>query len=87
MEAHAFLARFPPFDDLGSDDLAAVAGAATLRSFPGGTTILRQGGAPATELYVVRTGAVELIDDGTVVDLLEEGEAFGHPSLIAEMAP
>ena len=39
---------------------------------------------PSAFLYVVRTGGVELLEDGTVVDLLEEGELFGHPSLVGD---
>lgn len=87
MQAQAFLARFPPFDSLEPDELGRVARAATIERFPAGTTILQQGGPPATALYVVRSGGVELVDDGTVIDLLEEGEPFGHPSLVAGIAP
>jgi CBS domain-containing protein len=87
MEAKDFLARFPPFDALAPDELDDVAGAAELGRFPEGTTILRRWGRPSDALYVVRQGAVELVDDGTVVDLLEEGEVFGTPSLIARTAP
>jgi CBS domain-containing protein len=87
MEAEPFLARFPPFDQLPPAELSEVARSATLRPFPGGTTILRRGGAPADALYVVRRGAVELVDEGTVIDVLEEGEVFGHPSLVAGVAP
>jgi CBS domain-containing protein len=55
--------------------------------FPSGTTILRQAGEPSRFLYVVRRGAVELLDAGSVVDLLEEGEVFGHPSLLSGLSP
>lgn len=87
MQAEAFLARFPPFDALDPSELSEVTGAARLESYPAGATILQQGGEPATALFVVRSGAVELLDDGVVIDLLEEGEAFGHPSLVAGIAP
>ncbi|HKZ75467.1 MAG TPA: putative nucleotidyltransferase substrate binding domain-containing protein, partial [Actinomycetota bacterium] len=55
--------------------------------FPAGTMILQQAGEPARFLYVVRTGAVELLDEGRVLDLLSEGEAFGHPSLLSHLGP
>ena len=35
----------------------------------------------------MRTGGVELLDDEVVIDLLEEGEMFGHPSLVAGLPP
>ena len=34
--------------------------------------------------WVVRRGAVELLDGTRVVDLLGEGEMFGHASLLSE---
>jgi CBS domain-containing protein len=33
----------------------------------------------------VRSGAVELVDRGRVLDLLAPGELFGHPSMLAEL--
>ena len=42
---------------------------------------------PADHLYVVRDGAVELVHQEEVVDVLEPGECFGHPSLLTGMAP
>ena len=32
---------------------------------------------------MIRRGAVELLDQGTPVDLLGEGEMFGHPSVLS----
>ena len=40
-----------------------------------------------THLYVVRKGAVELLDDGRLIDLLGEGEVFGQFSLLAQGGP
>ena len=36
---------------------------------------------------MIRSGGVELLHGGQVVDVLEPGEAFGHPSLLTGMAP
>ena len=83
----SFLARCPPFSALRADELHRIAGSAQIEYFPAGTTILRQAGEPARFLYVVRKGAVELLDRGRVVDLLEEGELFGHPSLLSGLSP
>ena len=34
-----------------------------------------------------RTGAMDLVHAGTVVDVLEPGQCFGHPSLLTGLAP
>lgn len=77
-----FLAPFPPFDQLGRDDLLRVAVAVTSRFFSAGTDILIEDGPPANELFIIRTGSVELRHQDEVVDILEPGETFGHPSLL-----
>lgn len=81
-----FLVRFPPFDQLGRDDLLRVAEAVTVRSYSAGTDILIEDGPPATELFVIRSGSIELRHQDEVVDVLEPGESFGHPSLLTGMA-
>jgi len=86
-EIAAFLARHPPFAGLGDDGLAEVAAAATVRSYEAGEAALVEDGAPSQALYVVVTGAMELVHADQVVDVLEPGESFGHPSLLTELAP
>ena len=81
-----FLAPFPPFDRLGRDDLLRVAAAITLRSYPAGTDILIEDGPPAEQLFVIRSGSIELRREDEIVDILEPGESFGHPSLLTGMA-
>jgi len=81
-----FLVDFPPFDQLARDDLLRIAAAVTIRSYPAGTDILVEDGPPATELFVIRNGSVELRHQDQVVDILEPGESFGHPSLLTGMA-
>ena len=49
--------------------------------------ILEQSGEPARYLYVVRKGAVELIAEGRLFDLLSDGEVFGQFSLLADESP
>jgi CBS domain-containing protein len=61
--------------------------AASVRSYADGETILSEDGRPADHLYVVRTGTVELRHEGHVVDVLQAGELFGHPSLLTGLAP
>ena len=85
-EIAGFLARFPPFDQLAADDLQGIAATATVRSYPTGTDILVEDGPPAAEFFVIRSGSVELRHQDEVVDVLEPGESFGHPSLLTGMA-
>ena len=85
-EIAGFLAPFPPFDQLGRDDLLRIAAAVTVRSYPAGTDILVEDGPPAAELFVIRSGSIELRHQDEVVDILEPGETFGHPSLLTGMA-
>ncbi|MCS7007535.1 MAG: DUF294 nucleotidyltransferase-like domain-containing protein, partial [Gaiellaceae bacterium] len=86
-EITAFLAEHPPFAALGADELASFAATAEIEFFPAGTEILSQGGPPTEHLYVVRRGSVELLDEGEPIDVLEEGESFGHSSLLADLPP
>src|SRR6476660_4758382 len=81
-----FLGRFPPFDQLARDVLLRVAVAVTERSYTAGTDILIEDGPPAGELFVIRSGSIELRHQDEVVDILEPGESFGHPSLLTGIA-
>jgi CBS domain-containing protein len=47
-----------------------------------GTEIFSQGAKP-TVLRVIRAGAVEIIHDGRVLDLIGVGEMFGHASMLS----
>ncbi len=82
-EIAEFLHKVPPFDTLAEDELAAVVSAAEIEFHAANTTIHHQGAGPPDHVWVVRRGAVELIDEGRVLDLLGEGEMFGHASVLA----
>ena len=71
-----FLVEHSPFDALEPDRLQHVADGAQIEFYPMGATILR-GGESDRMLYVVRVGAVEVVEDGRVLDLLLEGDVFG----------
>jgi CBS domain-containing protein len=86
-EITGFLERYPPFSTLRDEALAAFAATVEIEYFPAGAEILAQDGSASEHLYVVRSGSVALVDDSTVVDVLEEGESFGHPSLLSGMPP
>jgi CBS domain-containing protein len=78
-----FLRQLPPFEDLGQSRLESLAQAVEIEYFPSGTTIFHQGEGPMTHVRVIRSGTVELVDSGRVLDLLGEGELFGHPSMLS----
>jgi CBS domain-containing protein len=79
----AFLGSHPPFDAVGADELARVAALTEPEESPQGKTIFSQGTGPVGYLRVVRTGSVEIIHDGAVLDLLGPGELFGHASMLS----
>ncbi len=82
-EVSRFLRENPPFDALEPSELERVAAAAELERHAMGATIFLQGAEPPRHLRVVRTGAVEIVLDGRVLDLLGEGELFGHASMLS----
>ena len=78
-----FLGSRPPFDTLGADELARIAAMTETEVSPRGKTIFPQGAGPVGYVWMVRSGSVEVIHDGRVLDLLGPGELFGHSSMIS----
>jgi CBS domain-containing protein len=86
-EVAAFLAAHPPFTGLAAEQLDSIAATVEERAFARDETALVEDGAPASVFYVIATGSMELIHEEEVIDILEPGEAFGHPSLLTGLAP
>lgn len=86
-EIARFLARYPPFTGLSKDELEEVASVAAALHYKDREDALVEDGPPATHFFVVQSGAMELVHIDEVIDILEQGEAFGHPSLLTGMAP
>jgi CBS domain-containing protein len=82
-EVTRFLHEHPPFDALDDAEVDRVAAAAEIELHRAGETIFSQGAEPVEHLRVVRSGAVEIVFDGRVLDLLGEGELFGHASMLS----
>jgi CBS domain-containing protein len=78
-----FLGGRDPFSGLDEAALEDLAAKTEVEFFPAGTTIVPQGRLSQGRIRVIRRGSVELIDRGTVIDLLGEGELFGHPSVLS----
>jgi CBS domain-containing protein len=78
-----FLRAHPPFDALPADEVARVARSAEIEFHREATTIFSQGAEPVHHVRMIRSGAVELIHDGGVLDLLGQGELFGQASMLS----
>ncbi|HEX5300428.1 MAG TPA: cyclic nucleotide-binding domain-containing protein [Streptosporangiaceae bacterium] len=79
----AFLGAHPPFDEIGATELDRVAAVTQEESSPRGTAIFAQGAGPVEAVWMVRSGSVEVVHDGRVLDLLGPGELFGQASMIS----
>ncbi|HTU97302.1 MAG TPA: putative nucleotidyltransferase substrate binding domain-containing protein [Solirubrobacteraceae bacterium] len=82
-----FLRAHPPFDSLAADAVERVAACAELESHASGEIVFAEGAEPVTHLRVIRSGVVELATHGRVLDVLAEGDVFGHGSLLSGLAP
>lgn len=82
-----FLGRQAPYDSLDSADLEQLARQVEVEYFGRGSVIIAADGDPLDRLYIVRTGSVEVLDRGRVVDLLGPGDTFGHVSLLSGIPP
>jgi CBS domain-containing protein len=86
-EAARFLRAHPPFVTLSEDAVERVAASAELEHLPAGEPIFSEGDGPVEHLRVIRSGAVEIVSDGRVLDLLGEGELFGQASMLSGFPP
>jgi signal-transduction protein with cAMP-binding, CBS, and nucleotidyltransferase domain len=77
----------PPFNALALDRVREVARATEVERFVAGATILRQGGSPSPALYLIRSGNVEIRENGRLVDQPGAGEVFGELSLLSGAPP
>ena len=82
-----FLSGQPPFDALDADDLARLVARVEVEYFATGAVVVAEDAQRLTHLWVVRTGALEVLDRGQVVDLLGPGDMFGHLWLLADLPP
>lgn len=64
-----------------------MADAATEHTYRAGQLALIMYGEPTRHLFVVRTGAMELRHGDELIEVLEPGMVFGHPSLVSGLAP
>lgn len=84
-EIRNFLGSHAPFDALPAETLDGLPRRCTLRYARRGTEILRVGQAN-DRLFVIRSGAVDITDEGQLVDRIGAGGSFGMSALV-ERAP
>lgn len=82
-EVTRFLREYPPFDAVDPAEVDRVAAAAEVEFHRAGTTIFSQGAEPVEYLRVIRSGAVEIVSGGRVLDFLGPGEMFGQASMLS----
>src|ERR1700733_11187480 len=82
-----FLGSYPPFDGLDPELLSKLSSEATENRFQTGEDVLVEDGVPTAGLWVIVTGSMGPVHEGEVIQVLEPGECFGHPSLLTGMAP
>ena len=81
-EVRDFLARHAPFDVLPAEVLGGIPRQCTLRYARRGTVVLEVG-EQGDGLYVVRSGAVDVLDEsGALIERVDTGSAFGMSSLL-----
>ena len=74
-----FLVGVAPFSELARAEVSALAGDFRERAFPAGADIGRFAPPGQNGLYVIQSGAVELVgEDGQVLEQRGSGELFGH---------
>ena len=78
-----FLRQFPPFAELDDALLDELSQSVEIEFHIAGHVIFSKGGEPLEHLRVVRAGAVEVVSEGAVLDLIGPGEMFGHASMLS----
>jgi CBS domain-containing protein len=81
------LAARAPFDALGPDELGEVAAQTEIEFHVAGAAILTEDGGPVTFLRVIHSGAVDIIHNGRLLDLLGTGDTFGHAAMLSGLPP
>jgi CBS domain-containing protein len=78
-----FLRTHELFSGLDEEALERLVERVEVEVFEAGATILKQGERSQGRVLLVRRGAIEVVDGGRVLDVLGEGELFGHPSMLS----
>jgi CBS domain-containing protein len=86
-EIARFLAVRAPFDALAPEEVGELAAQTEIEFFVSGAAILTEGGGPVTFLRVIHSGAVDIIHDGRLLDLLGTGDTIGDAAMLSGLPP
>jgi CBS domain-containing protein len=86
-EIARFLAVRAPFDALSPDELGELAAQTEIEFYVAGAAILTEDGGPVTFLRVIHSGAVDIIHDDRLLDMLGTGDTFGHAAMLTGLPP
>lgn len=81
-----FIRAQPPFNYLSKAELQRIEQALETFELPIGTHILVYNGPPSRYLYLIRKGAVRLVSEGQVIQILAQGDLFGYSSMLHKIA-
>ena len=76
-----FLSRVPIFSPLNEQSKKNLADALQVRHYSENDIICKQGEA-GNEFFIIEKGSVQVLHDGQIVDVLNEGDHFGEIALI-----
>src|SRR4030088_1248604 len=86
-EIARFLAMRAPFDALAPEELGEVVAQTQIEFYLSGAVILSEDGGPVTFLRVIHSGAVDLVHEDQLLDLLGPGHTFGHAAMLSGLPP
>src|SRR4030088_2507963 len=86
-EIARFLAMRAPFDALAPEELGDVVAQTQIEFHLSGAVILSEDGGPVTFLRVIHSGAVDILHDRKLLDLLGPGDTFGHAAMLSGLPP
>ena len=85
-EAVGILSKIEPFSRLPGEAVEAVAAQAALMTFPSGTVLAEQARTTLDQIYIVRSGKLELFFESrgekSLRHALEPGDIFGGISIL-----
>jgi len=84
----SFLKKYPPFSLLDNRDLETISENVVIQFLHAGEFVFKEGVMPKAYIYMVREGAIQLLqEEGNIlVEECDEGDLFGIRPLIAAQA-